>query len=377
MSLKHFPTSRKRKTLFVYAGALVFTVLIALGVFAKNGWVVPSADSLTFTKTGWFGRQLLKNASSSWHPLADPLPKPTPQYTKEYIYADSRLLAVEDTNANPIPPADLAVWRPSTGTWWVMGGQYSNSAIQSWGMSTDKTAPGDYDGDGKTDFSVFRPGTGQWFVLQSSDNAWGAVFAWGTSSDVLVQADYDGDGKTDRAVWRPADGIWYIVQSSNGVSYSAPYGQNGDLPIPADYDGDGRADLALWRESNKTFYSLNSSNGSAQTITSSIQASSDDWWAASSDYDGDGHSEYALYDKNTATWYVRSSVTGEISATQWGSVEDLPVQNDYDGDGKTDMAIWHDANGNWSIRQSAFDFAPRSVQWGISGDIPVPAFYRR
>jgi hypothetical protein len=79
--------------------------------------------------------------------LAEPLPNPTPQYTKEYIYAGSRLLAVEDANANPAPPADLAVWRPSTGTWWVMGGQYSSGATQAWGLPNDKPVPGDYDGD--------------------------------------------------------------------------------------------------------------------------------------------------------------------------------------------------------------------------------------
>ena len=36
------------------------------------------------------------------------LPSPTPQLSKEYIYAGSRLLAVEDANANAAPPADLA-----------------------------------------------------------------------------------------------------------------------------------------------------------------------------------------------------------------------------------------------------------------------------
>lgn len=51
-----------------------------------------------------------------------PPPSPTPQLSKEFLYAGSRLLAVEDANANAAPPADLAIWRPSTGVWWVLGG---------------------------------------------------------------------------------------------------------------------------------------------------------------------------------------------------------------------------------------------------------------
>jgi len=48
-----------------------------------------------------------------------------PQLSREYLYAGSRLLAVEDANANAAPPADLAIWRPTSGEWWVMGSQGS------------------------------------------------------------------------------------------------------------------------------------------------------------------------------------------------------------------------------------------------------------
>jgi hypothetical protein len=133
------------KSTKLLAGGSVFGIalFITLGVFAKNGWF-PSTDPLTGAKTGWFGKPLAKHASSSWNPLAAPLPSATPQLSKELIYAGSRLLAVEDANASAAPPADLAIWRPSTGVWWVLNAPGSQGQQYTWGYSTDKAVPGDY-----------------------------------------------------------------------------------------------------------------------------------------------------------------------------------------------------------------------------------------
>jgi spore coat protein A, manganese oxidase len=374
MSLISSLQPEKRKRLLVRIGALVLSSLVVLGVFASNGWL-PRTDSVSGKKTGWFGRELPQNASSSWNPIAAPLPNPTPQLSKEYVYADSRLLAVEDANANAAPPADLAVWRPSTGTWWVMGGQGSTPVTQGWGLPTDKPVQGDYDGDGKTDFSVFRPSTGEWYVLRSSDGAW-SVWSWGLSTDKVAPADYDGDGKTDQAVFRPSNTTWYIIQSSNQSFVFQPYGLSTDTPAPADYDGDGRADIAVWRESNKTFYSINSSNSQGTGFNFTSFVSTGTATPVSGDYDGDGRADYAI--RNGNNWIIRNSANPTTPVTvPWQSSGDLAVQNDYDGDGKVDIATWRDSNGNWFIRQSASGNSLRQVQWGMSADIPVPAFYRR
>ena len=107
-------------------------------------------------------REIAKNNKdrsflSSVNPfIPPPTPAPTPQLSKSYIYAGSRLLAVEDANASAVPPADLAIWRPSNGLWCVFGGTGSAQTIFGWGMNGDKPAPGDYDGDGKTDFAIYR-----------------------------------------------------------------------------------------------------------------------------------------------------------------------------------------------------------------------------
>ncbi len=355
--------------------------------FVKRHWVIVGivalaamtvvASSLKYldedAKRKLAAETVASKSSTSWVDTINPFvtappPSPTPQLKVEYLYAGSRLLAVEDANALSAPPADLAVWRPSTGVWWVMAGQNSQAVTQGWGIPTDKPVQGDYDGDGKTDFSVFRPSTGEWYVLRSSDGAW-SVWSWGLSSDVVAPADYDGDGKTDQAVFRPSNSTWYLIQSSNQSFVYYTYGLSTDTPAPADYDGDGRADIAVWRSSNSTFYSINSSNNASTGFTFT-QSSTE---PVSADYDGDGRADYAI--RNGNNWIVRKSSNAQTDTIPWEQSTDKPVQNDYDG--KVDIATWRDSNGNWFIRQSASNNTLRQVQWGMHDDIPVPAFYRR
>jgi hypothetical protein len=54
-------------------------------------------------------------------------------------------------------------------------------------VSSDTLVPADYDGDGKTDLAVWRPATGTWYVLLSGSN-YTTFFSkdWGVASDVPV-----------------------------------------------------------------------------------------------------------------------------------------------------------------------------------------------
>ena len=289
----------------------------------------------------------------------------------EYVYGGGKLLAAIQAT-RPVP-ADLAIWRPSTGSWWVLGSGTAGYTTQSWGMNGDVPVPGDYDGDGKTDFSVFRRTSGEWYILRSSDNS-SSVWTWGVSMDTVAQADYDGDGKTDRAVWRSANGTWYIVRSSDQSTLTLNYGLSGDIPAPSDYDGDDRADIAVWRTQGSSFYSINSSDNAFLTIPFAQPGS----LPVSADYDGDNRSDYAI--KSGNTWRIRKSSNGQMETVVWQDPADIPVQNDYDGDGRVDIAVWRNSNGNWYLRQSSLLGLAgelRQVAWGVSGDIPVPAYYRR
>jgi len=61
------------------------------------------------------------------------------------------------------------------------------SVSAQWGAGyapfNDVPVPADYDGDGKTDLAVWRSSTGVWYVIRSSDGAM-VVRQWGASTDI-------------------------------------------------------------------------------------------------------------------------------------------------------------------------------------------------
>lgn len=166
--------------------------------------------------------------------------------------------------------ADLAVFSPSSGDWKI---RYSSRSLNRddlsnnydvtihFGLGTDKPVPADYDGDGQADLAVFRPSNGFWYILRSSDGGFQAT-NFGLGTDKLVPGDYDGDLKTDIAVFR--DGNWYILRSTDNGFYGINWGLADDKPVPGDYDGDGKFDFAVFRPttSGGSWYMLQSSNSS-------------------------------------------------------------------------------------------------------------------
>ena len=78
----------------------------------------------------------------------------------------------------------------------------------------------EYGGDATTDIAVFRPSTGQWFVRGYTK------FYFGTGGDRPVPADYDGDSGDDWGIFREAQSKWLV----RGIT-RAYYGQSGDLPV--------------------------------------------------------------------------------------------------------------------------------------------------
>jgi hypothetical protein len=214
--------------------------------------------------------------------------------------------------------SDVAVYRPSTGSWYYLHSSTNNASYTKidWGLSGDTPVPGDYLGTGYSQIVVYRPGSpSRWYIRG------GPYIDFGMTGDIPTPADFDGDGRMDIAVFRPSTHIWYIKLSSREfASYiTSDWGATGDVPTAADYDGDGKADLATWRPGDGMWRIAYSSTGFASGLT-------------------------VLFGNNAS---------------------DIPVPGDYNRDGRADIAVWRPSLGRFYIRDLY------SKDWGLSTDVPV------
>jgi parallel beta-helix repeat protein len=266
---------------------------------------------------------------------------------------------------------DIAVYRSSTGAWYVSPSGGGSPYGMGWGGdASDKPVPGDYDGDGKTDIAVYRSSTGAWYIYPSGGASPYGVGWGGDGTDKPVPGDYDGDGKTDIAIYRTSTGAWYVRPSGGGSPYGFGWGGDAnDKPAPGDYDGDGKTDIAVYRSSTGAWYVSPTGGGSPYGIGWGGDPSDK---PVPGDYDGDGKTDIAVYRTSIGAWYVSPSGGGAAYGFGWGGdASDEPAPGDYDGDGKTDIAVYRTNTGAWYVKPSS-GATPYGVGWGgDASDKPV------
>lgn len=273
--------------------------------------------------------------------------------------------AISDFNGDGL--TDFSVYRPGTGSWYVLNNDASFASYRIFGLSTDTIVPADYTGDGRTDYAVFRASNSTWYVSNGFDFS-ETITPFGQAGDKPFPQDYDGDGKADIAVFRPSNGTWYWINSSTGQASIVNWGLSTDIPVQGDFDGDNKADLAVFRPSDGNWYIRRTQGGGV--IITRFGLSGDKPVAA--DYDGDGKTDIAIF--RSGTWYILRSRTNDVVISQFGLGTDIPSPGTFDGDGKADIAVWRPSSGDWYVLRSTSN-SLFGLHFGQNGDRSVAGAY--
>ena len=294
---------------------------------------------------------------------------------------------------------DCAVFRPSTGTWFVR-----NQATVQFGLPGDIPVPGDYNGDGRRTSRCFgRPRA----VVRARP---GRRASWAPGRHP-VPGDYNGDGTTDRAVFRPSTGQWFVQGQA-----TVQFGLAGDVPVAGDPSvGRPHRGRHAWISAGDLAIRCNGT-----TDIDGVSASSGVWFGGpeplcSGDSAGDipvtgrlqrqRHNRHrAVFRPSTGVWFVQGQ-----AAVQWGLPGDIPCPATTTATGRPTSPCFarRPARGSCTTRPRCSGASPATsrcpatttatgrrtsrcfgrrpvrgscqnqatVQLGLAGDVPVPGDY--
>ena len=220
----------------------------------------------------------------------------------------------------------------SKAAWSILRSSTNTVQTTLWGDFSagvlDTLAISDYDGDGREDIAVFRRSTGVWYIIESSTGT-PRIEPFGAVDDFPSVGDYDGDGRSDLTVVRVETGqrVWYIRQSSDLVVRRVVWGSSATDGVfffaPFDVDGDGKQDIAVNRTvaGQRVFFIQRSSDGAQQNVTWGAAPAST---ALFGDYDGDGKTDFVARQVigGAMTWNILQSSNGAHRTVQWGITGD-------------------------------------------------------
>jgi hypothetical protein len=260
---------------------------------------------------------------------------------------------------------------------WLIAGVSPPGGIPFGSPSLDIPFSGDFDGLGKAELAVYRPSTHTWFLNKFSGVA---TFNLGGAGDIPVAGDFEGNGVTDVGVFNPSTGLWTIALST-GVTTLGPVtgARAGDIPVPGNYDATGRDELAVFRPSTGDFFFAGPSQVTNVKVKTAAGATGD--LPVPGAYDNTAavrKTEPAVFNPGTGKFTILGP--GGVTRTIQFQPGDVPAPGDYLANGKTQAAVVRPAGAG--LDQFVVDNGSGGTvvlgPFGNVGDIPVlsPLFYR-
>ncbi len=177
------------------------------------------------------------------------------------------------------------------------------------GSNPRALVPGDYDGDGRTDLAVLNTksklplvvGSSLRVLLGDGNGNLNLSFYTAVVATGMAPGDVNGDGKTDLALFNANDHTTAILLS-NGNAFVSPVSSPAGLsPVEvalADFNGDANLDLVVANSgSNNIFVRLGNGDGSFGAATTHATAISPIGLALG-DFTGDGNLDVLIADKS-------------------------------------------------------------------------------
>jgi hypothetical protein len=229
--------------------------------------------------------------------------------------------------------------------------------------------PGDFNGDGKTDFIITTSAGSSWYY--STGVNWFGFATWNvalTRTDLKLDTvsftpgDFNGDGTTDVVISNSSGSYWYYFNTTPG-SFTEGYRRT-DLPrdrneyTPGDFNGDGKTDLIITNPSGSYwYYSTGTGTWSGSFTRDDLPIGSVKFTPG--DFNGDGKTDVIIASKTGSSWYYSTGIgwNGNLY-----NRTDLPlssvayVTGDFDGDGNTDVIISNSSGSYWYYGLAAGGF---------------------
>ena len=206
---------------------------------------------------------------------------------------------------------------------------------------------GDFDGDKKTEFIAYNPSSGDIFWLLSSQN----YLAWGNGSIpckncTIISGNYNGDGVSDFVAYNQESKTIHFALSPNWGEW-----QSGEIPcanctfFPGDYNGDGTSDFLGLSNAEKKMYLLLSpftEGWSNFPVSLCPEGENCNILPVSGNFDGDKQTDILAYNPSSGVIYFSLSSSGYSNLDKISTLckNCIAIPGDYDGDGISDLVLY-------------------------------------